>query len=71
MYASDALFPSRILMARHGFGRGEYKYFADPPPNTIVAPREELYSSLADIANRWNKDLGSGLLYPPGSRRLS
>jgi uncharacterized protein len=64
MYASDALFRSRIVMARHGFGRGEYKYFAYPLPNMIMALREELYSPLAGIANRWNNDLGSDLLFP-------
>jgi uncharacterized protein len=64
MYASDALLRGRIVMARRGFGGGEYKYFAYPLPNTILALREELYPPLAAIANRWNRDLGSGLLYP-------
>jgi uncharacterized protein len=64
MYASDAAFRSRIVMSRHGFGRGEYKYFSYPLPDTIMALREELYSPLADIANRWNEQLGTGLFYP-------
>jgi len=64
MYGSDAVFRSRIVMSRHGFGRGEYKYFAYPLPNMIRALREELYSPLADIADRWNEELGSAALYP-------
>ena len=64
LYGADAVFRSRIVMSRHGFGRGEYKYFAYPLPDIIRALREALYSPLADIANRWNEELGSAALYP-------
>jgi uncharacterized protein len=63
-YADDALFRSRIVMARHGFGRGEYKYFADPLPELVAALRAALYPPLAEIANRWNAALGLDARYP-------
>ena len=63
-YADDARFRSRIIMSRHGFGRGEYKYFAYPLPNLIAALREALYAPLARIANGWNEILGERLRYP-------
>ncbi len=63
-YDDDALFRSRIVMARHGFGRGEYKYFAYPLPEPIAILRRALYSPLAAIANRWNERLGVALRYP-------
>jgi hypothetical protein len=63
-YASDALFRSRIVMARHGFGRGEYKYFTYPLPDLVAELRETLFPPLADIANRWNETMGIDLAYP-------
>jgi hypothetical protein len=63
-YDSDQLFRSRIVMARHGFGRGEYKYFAYPLPQIVATLRDSLYSALAQVANRWNKALGIDLTYP-------
>jgi uncharacterized protein len=64
IYGTDAPFRSKVVMARHGFGRGEYKYFAYPLPETIVALREALYPPLADIANRWNEAMGIAVRYP-------
>jgi hypothetical protein len=63
-YDSEALFRSRVVMARHGFGRGEYKYFAYPLPETIAALRAALYPPLATIANRWNEAMGLAVRYP-------
>jgi hypothetical protein len=63
-YESDDRFRSRIVMARHGFGRGEYKYFAYPLPETVGALRTALYRPLAEIANRWNEAMGIKEGYP-------
>jgi uncharacterized protein len=63
-YADDARFRSRVVMARHGFGRGEYKYFAHPLPEVIVELRDALYPPLARIANGWNEAMGVGVRYP-------
>jgi hypothetical protein len=65
LYASDAPFRSRVVMARHGFGRGEYKYFAYPLPALVEALRTALYAPLAGISNRWNERLGVDVRYPP------
>jgi hypothetical protein len=51
-------------MAAHGFGRGEYKYFADPLPELIVALRRGFYPRLAPIADRWNEAMGVSVRYP-------
>jgi hypothetical protein len=67
-YDDDARFRSRVIMARHGFGRGEYKYFAYPLPTTIAALRTALYPPLAAIANRWNEAMGIDTSYPPTHR---
>ena len=64
LYPDDARFRSRIVMAKHGFGRGEYKYFADPLPELIVALRRGLYRRLAPIADRWNAAMGVAVRYP-------
>lgn len=57
-------FRSRIVMARHGFGRGEYQYFAYPLPDVVAALREALYPRLAPLASRWNAALGISTRYP-------
>jgi hypothetical protein len=64
LYPNDALFRSHIIMARHGFGRGEYKYFAYPLPDLIGALRSALYLPLAAIANAWNEAMGLDVRYP-------
>ena len=63
-YDDDARFRSKIVMARHGFGQGEYKYFAAPLPATVAALRASFYPSLAEIANRWNERLGTAQRFP-------
>jgi uncharacterized protein len=64
LYADDGRFRSRIVMAAHGFGRGEYKYFADPLPDPIAALRRGLYRRLAPLADRWNAAMGNDIRYP-------
>jgi hypothetical protein len=64
LYNADQLFRSRIVMARHGFGRGEYKYFAYPLPEIVATLRTALYPPLAAIANRWNDAMGIATRYP-------
>ncbi len=64
LYASDSHFRSTVVMARHGFGRGEYKYFAYPLPPIVAALRPALYAGLAPIANRWNEAMGIAVRYP-------
>ena len=63
-YENGALFRSHVIMARHGFGRGEYKYFADPLPQMISAMRGALYRHLAPTANRWHAAMGLDERFP-------
>jgi hypothetical protein len=64
LYPEEALFRSRIVMGRHGFGRGEYKYFRYPLPDVIAALRTALYPRLAPLGNRWNEAMGIDVRYP-------
>jgi hypothetical protein len=64
LYDQENGFRSRIVMARHGFGRGEYKYFDYPLPPLIAELRSSLYRQLAPIANRWNEAMDVGVRYP-------
>jgi uncharacterized protein len=64
LYADDSIFRSRVVMGRHGFGQGEYKYFSYPLPELIAGLRAALYSQLAPIANRWNAAMASDIRYP-------
>lgn len=63
-YDAESLYRSRVIMSRHGFGQGEYKYFAYPLPEPIAALRSALYPHLAPIANRWNEAMGIAVRYP-------
>ena len=64
LYPDDKRFRSRIVMGSHGFGRGEYKYFAEPLPELVVALRRGFYPRLAPIADRWNAAMGVSVRYP-------
>jgi hypothetical protein len=63
-FNDDSRFRSHIIMARHGFGRGEYKYFAYPLPDKVADLRTALYARLVPIANRWNESMGIDVRYP-------
>jgi uncharacterized protein len=64
LYPHEEHFRSHIVMARHGFGRGEYRYFKYPLPALIGALRGALYCRLVPIANAWNERLGATMRYP-------
>ncbi|MBW8813894.1 MAG: 2OG-Fe(II) oxygenase [Caulobacterales bacterium] len=64
-YDQPGLFRSTVVMARHGFGRGEYRYFAHPLPDLVAQLRTGLYPPLAAVANRWAEALGEPLRFPP------
>jgi len=64
LYTDERIFRSRVVMARHGYGRGEYKYFAYPLPTIVAEVRASLYARLAPIANRWSELLASDLRFP-------
>jgi uncharacterized protein len=64
LYPDDSRFRSRVVMGRHGFGKGEYKYFAYPLPGLIERLRTELYPHLVPTANHWNERMGLDMRYP-------
>jgi hypothetical protein len=64
LYEGGGQFRSKVVMARHGFGRGEYKYFAYPLPDLVAGLRGALYPRLAPLANRWNEAMGIDVRYP-------
>ena len=70
LYEDESLFRSRIVMSRHGFGRGEYQYFRYPLPPLIATLREDLYPRLMPIANRWNEMLRFEVRYPERHREF-
>jgi hypothetical protein len=64
LYPEESIFRSRVVMGRHGFGRGEYKYFAYPLPSIIQGLRTALYPRLVPVANRWNRAMGIEVQFP-------
>lgn len=64
LYDAEGPFRSRVVMARHGYGRGEYKYFAAPLPDAITALREGFWPHLAPLANRWYETMGLAPRFP-------
>ena len=65
-YDSAEGFRSRVVMARHGFGQGEYRYFSYPLPPVVQALRESVYARLAPAANAWAGRMGQAADFPPG-----
>jgi hypothetical protein len=64
LYREESIFRSRVVMGRHGFGRGEYKYFSYPLPPIIQGLRTALYPHLCSVANRWNEAMKIEVRYP-------
>ncbi|OOG41508.1 2OG-Fe(II) oxygenase [Rhodanobacter sp. C05] len=64
LYADESCFRSRVVMGRHGFGRGEYQYFRYPLPGVVADLRTTLYPRLVPVANRWNTAMGIAMRYP-------
>lgn len=69
-YENASQFRSRVVMSRHGFGRGEYQYYSYPLPRLIQSLRDNLYPQLAGIANEWNQALGNPETYPTEHRHF-
>lgn len=65
LYAEEGAFRSRVVMQRHNFGRGEYKYLRYPLPRVVEGLRQAIYPHLATVANRWGKRLGEDERFPP------
>jgi hypothetical protein len=68
LYRQEPLFRSRVVMGRHGFGRGEYKYFDYPLPDIVGALREAIYPHVAPLANRWYEAMGIAARFPARHR---
>lgn len=64
LYQKDGIFRSHVVMERHNFGRGEYKYFSYPLPDLIATLRTNIYPHLAPVANRWSEAMRTGVSYP-------
>lgn len=64
MYGDTPAFRSHVVMARHGFGRGEYRYFSYPLPDLVQELRTELYPRLAPLANAWHERMGMDIRFP-------
>jgi uncharacterized protein len=64
LYPQDDIFRSTVVMSRHGFGRGEYRYFTYPLPDVIAKLRTAVYPHLVPIANGWNEAMGIDVRYP-------
>jgi len=64
LYEKEEMFRSRVVMERHGFGRGEYRYFRYPLPDVIAELRTSIYPHLVPVANAWNKSMGLDVRYP-------
>jgi hypothetical protein len=70
LYSNEDSFRSRVVMERHGFGRGEYKYFSYPLPDIIEGMRTELYNRLVPVANKWNESMKIDVRYPEKHRQF-
>ena len=64
LYDQPGGFRSQVIMARHGFGRGEYRYFSYPLPPMVQGLRERMWPYLAPIANRWHEAMGMAVRFP-------
>jgi hypothetical protein len=64
LYPDETCFRSHVIMARHGFGKGEYRYFRYPLPGLIADLRTALYGRLVPVANQWNERMGEAMRYP-------